>query len=493
MNQGHEPNKAPRAGLWAQFFGQHAEGSLVRGSALTFGLQSSAAALGLLLHVALTWMLNSETQYGLYLLASTSVMIAAVPVVGGWDTVLVRYLAQYTSAAKREQAKSEAEPGSSQAGTGSQAEPQVLAQAQSMPTGREIVASVSVSAMAARALTIRSVAWLIVATLAGWWLLQTGRLPIGWTRTVQACVVACVPFVAWSMLRQGALRGRHRGAVSTIPDSIIRPLLTVAGVALVAVLGARVDAQVVMLSSVVAAAIAMLAGSLMLPIWLRVSLVPQVTESDSAFSRRHAAQWQHLAAASVLTGMSTVLIMRIDEWLLGWLVSPAEAGVYGPASRFAGLVVFGLNAVNPILGPLLAAHKDDAVQCQRLAKRGARLTVLISTPLTLALVFFPQLFLGTLPPAYAVGAIVLQILALAQWFNSMCGSVGTLLSMTGHHRDLARILMFAAALDVLLNLSLIPMYGALGAAIATALTIVAWNVMAWIMVRIRLGIDASAF
>lgn len=497
LSQGSEPAEPRRSSARGRWFGNHAEGSLLRGSLLTFFLQSSAAALGLLLHVALTWLLDSEMEYGLYLLASTSVMLAAVPVLGGWDTVLIRYLAQYSAASKRRAPDKAPAPLSTDASGTVESETQSTNDSDetdsSKASAREMLGSVSVASMASRFLTIRSLAWLIFASLAGWWLLAADRLPLGWSYTIQACVVVSVPFVAWSMLRQGALRGRHRGAISTIPDAIIRPILTVAGVALAAVLGTKVDAQVAMLSSVVAAAIAMLAGSLMLPVWLRVAIIPRFTDFESGVTRRNGEEWRHLAAASLLTGLATVLIMRIDEWLLGWLLSPAQAGLYGPASRFAGLVVFGLNAVNPILGPLLAAHKDDRVQCQRLAKRGARLTVLISTPLTVVLILFPELALGALPASYSSAAMVLQILALAQWVNSMCGSVGTLLSMTGHHRDLAKILLFSAALDVLLNLILIPILGMLGAAIATAITIISWNLLAWIVVRLRLGIDASAF
>ncbi|MCA9106850.1 MAG: polysaccharide biosynthesis C-terminal domain-containing protein [Planctomycetales bacterium] len=470
----------PARGL-ARLFGERSEGRLVRGSLLTFGIQGSAAALGLGLHVALTWLLQSETQYGLYLMAMSTITIAAVPIVAGWDTVLMRFLAQY-----------DARPGNAGPGDAPPAQEPSSDPGHAAKRNSDVNASLDVSALAARNATLYSLAWFALSLLVGWWLLQSERVPVGWSRTIQACVIVSVPFLAWSMLRQGALRGRHRGAISTIPESILRPVITVSGVALAALLGTQLNAEVVMLSAVVAGAIAMLAGSLMLPEWLRVVLVPRFNARDAAASPSNTAIWRHLASASLMSGLAIVLIQRVDEWLLGWLVSPAESGVYGPASRFAGLVVFGLNAVNPILAPMLAASQHDRAECQRLAKRGARLSLLISTPLTLALVFFPRLFLGALPEAYSVGAIVLQILAVAQWVNAFCGSVGNILSMTGHHRDLARILLFSASMNIALNLLLIPAFGALGAAIATGTSIITWNILAWLAVKMRLGIDASA-
>ena len=66
------------------------------------------------------------------------------------------------------------------------------------------------------------------------------------------------------------------------------------------------------------------------------------------------------------------------------------------------------------------------------------------------------------------------------------------LMMTGHHRDLAVILVLTSILDVILNILLIPQLGDIGAAMATGTSIVVWNAAAWVMVRVRLGINTSA-
>jgi len=77
--------------------------------------------------------------------------------------------------------------------------------------------------------------------------------------------------------------------------------------------------------------------------------------------------------------------------------------------------------------------------------------------------------------------------------NSAAGSVGMLLNMTRYERDTAKGLAVSAILNVVLNLLLIPLLGIIGAAIATAVSLITWKVLLWWVVRWRLGINSLAF
>ena len=47
------------------------------------------------MHVALTWFLGNETEYGIYLVAVSAINLLVIPIIAGWDTVLTRFLSQY--------------------------------------------------------------------------------------------------------------------------------------------------------------------------------------------------------------------------------------------------------------------------------------------------------------------------------------------------------------------------------------------------------------
>ncbi len=80
---------------------------------------------------------------------------------------------------------------------------------------------------------------------------------------------------------------------------------------------------------------------------------------------------------------------------------------------------------------------------------------------------------------------------MSQLVNIALGPAGLLLNMSGHERDTARSFAWSIAANVGLNAALIPSFGMIGAATATATTFVAWRVVLWAQVRRRLRIDSS--
>ena len=72
------------------------------------------------------------------------------------------------------------------------------------------------------------------------------------------------------------------------------------------------------------------------------------------------------------------------------------------------------------------------------------------------------------------------------------GSAGQLLNMTGHERDVTKGMAYAAVLNIVLNLSLIPWLGIYGAAIATAISLITQGVLLWRLTATRLKIQCSA-
>jgi O-antigen/teichoic acid export membrane protein len=94
---------------------------------------------------------------------------------------------------------------------------------------------------------------------------------------------------------------------------------------------------------------------------------------------------------------------------------------------------------------------------------------------------------------YESAYVPLVILCVGQLVNASMGSVGALLNMTGHERDTTKSILVAAVVNVALNLSLVPHWGIIGAAVATASTLTVWNLIMWHKVRARIGIEPSLF
>jgi O-antigen/teichoic acid export membrane protein len=86
---------------------------------------------------------------------------------------------------------------------------------------------------------------------------------------------------------------------------------------------------------------------------------------------------------------------------------------------------------------------------------------------------------------------MLIALLFGQVVSAAVGSVGYLMTMTGHQRDAARVYACVAVGHVGLNAIAIPLLGALGAAVATAASISIWNLWLHSLVVKRLGIHPS--
>jgi O-antigen/teichoic acid export membrane protein len=182
------------------------------------------------------------------------------------------------------------------------------------------------------------------------------------------------------------------------------------------------------------------------------------------------------------------------QFIAGIWVSPEQIAELAVAQRTAQLVTFVLLAVNLVVAPRFAAlHKQgEHAELRRLALHSVRLMGVFATPMVLILCLFPRTILGAIGPQLAVAAPLLVILSLGQLVNVVSGSVGFLLNMTGHERDMRNIVLVSGPFAILAALALIPPFGVTGAAVATALAVSMQNLGAVWMVKRRLGFNMLA-
>jgi len=89
---------------------------------------------------------------------------------------------------------------------------------------------------------------------------------------------------------------------------------------------------------------------------------------------------------------------------------------------------------------------------------------------------------------YQESAIILTMLSVVFYFNVALGFNGLTLKITGKVWYVARIAGLAAVTGVILNLLLIPKYGAVGAAIATSCTFLLHNIYKQVGLRLASGV-----
>ncbi len=196
------------------------------------------------------------------------------------------------------------------------------------------------------------------------------------------------------------------------------------------------------------------------------------------------------AGLPMLVVMGAYLVIEwSDTVMLGILAEPADVGVYAAASRTAVLVAFVLHATNAVTAPrYAAAHaRGDAAAMRDLARTSTLAMTAVALPVAAVLIVGATQVLALFGAEFVAGGTVLAILAAAQLANVAAGSAGTILTMTGHERPLRDAMVVAGAANIGLNALLIPFWGPEGAAVATAVSLVAMNLACLGLLRRRLG------
>lgn len=196
-----------------------------------------------------------------------------------------------------------------------------------------------------------------------------------------------------------------------------------------------------------------------------------------------------LALPLMLAGSLFWVLQWFDTLVLGALATAKDVGIYNVALRLAQFTTAPIMVINSIIGPKFAelGLPGQERALVRVARQSSALIFWLTLPVLAVLVAFPGFFLGIFGEEFRGGAGVLLLIAAGQFVNACCGSVGTFLQMTGHHRAFQNILLIACAVDVVAALALIPVFGVLGAAAAHLLAEVCWNVVAALYIRRQFG------
>jgi len=302
--------------------------------------------------------------------------------------------------------------------------------------------------------------------------------------------LALIPLMALGNIRSACIRGLRHTVLGQLSDSIIRPGLLLLFILCFAYVGSSVSlkAENVMLLYVAAVIISYLVNTLILG---RVKPIA-LSKTDSLYYESKI--WIKAIIPLALVSGFQLVNSYADIIILGLYGTDAEVGIYKAVLQLALLVSFGLQAINQVLHPHFSRlyTLNEHQKLQNLVTISARAILLISLPLVLILVFFGadllKLFYGDL---FYTGGVALAVLAIGQLINTSMGSVGALLNMTGHERYTVRGVAFAAVTNIVLNIVLIPPYGMLGAAIATAISMAVWNLLLRYYVIQKLKIEPS--
>ena len=282
-----------------------------------------------------------------------------------------------------------------------------------------------------------------------------------------------------------------RGLVWTayLPSRLLRPLSVIAGGALL----------VLWFDKPLTGSVAVLLTTVpVVAIWLgqRWAFQRSLPEACKTVSSTYDSEnWLRTAVPMLLITGFVLLIGKTDLIMIGIMTDVEQVGLYRVASKISTLVLFPMFAVNAIVAPRFAEQYAGTSEAplQGLAATAGRWMFAGGLLLAIGILITAPFLLGLFGPSFPKMQSVLAILIGGQIANVGAGAVGPLLTMTGYQDQTVKVYASCALLNVVLNGVGISFFGLHGAAIATAISTVLWNVGLYRLAIRKLDVYPSVF
>ncbi|MEO6167437.1 MAG: polysaccharide biosynthesis C-terminal domain-containing protein [Chitinophagales bacterium] len=296
-----------------------------------------------------------------------------------------------------------------------------------------------------------------------------------------------LPVIAMINLRFAWLRSFQFNSLSQFPDKVLRPLLLLLLLGCGYLLFAdTMNVWMVIVMSVISIIVAWATGNML----VQRKVLNTVSGVVPLFEK---AKWNRLAFSLFMVNGIYFYLTQVQILVLGAFSGAAETGVFAIATRLSDLEGYMLFALNIVLAPLISKlfAEGKTAELQSVITRSLWFGFLFSAPLIFCFLLFPGFFLGLFGDEFGDGNFILVLLTLSQIVNFATGSVGYMLTMTGHQKIAMQLLVACALFTTFLSFLLIPTFGKEGAAIAAAANNVVLNVAMAIAVYRKTGINST--
>ena len=196
---------------------------------------------------------------------------------------------------------------------------------------------------------------------------------------------------------------------------------------------------------------------------------------------------------SMFSGISNFLVNRIDIIMITFITASGlnNAAIYAIAVYMASVIHVPAQAIARISFPLIADkwRTKDLEGISNIYAASARNQLILGGGIFVLIWANIDNIFQIMPPEYAVGKWALFFLGLAKLFDMASGVNGLIINATRFYRFDLYSSIFLLVLTVATNIWLITLYGIVGAAVATAFSVLLFNLMRFIYILVKLNLQ----
>ncbi|WP_336343290.1 flippase [Halalkalicoccus ordinarius] len=197
----------------------------------------------------------------------------------------------------------------------------------------------------------------------------------------------------------------------------------------------------------------------------------------------------------IVSTIMTILLTRTDTLMLGYFRTSAETGIYNAAYPLANSLTVILSAFGYMYLPVASrVDKDDDGSVEDVYSITTKWIFMAAFPAFVILLVFPSQIISIIfGSEYGAGGAALSVLALGFFTNAAVGRNRETLSALGATNFILISNLVAFSVNICLNLILIPRYGFIGAAVASAVSFIALNVVVYLFLLHKFDITPFSY
>jgi O-antigen/teichoic acid export membrane protein len=195
--------------------------------------------------------------------------------------------------------------------------------------------------------------------------------------------------------------------------------------------------------------------------------------------------------------LSTILFTinsRIDIVFLGlYSIEPEQIAYYNVALKFSDIALIPFLVICTVTTPIFASmfHKNEIEKLQVFYTLVTRISFSIISLIVIIFISFGPWFLNWYGKNFELGYDVLILLCISKLVHVFVGPANYLLSMTGFEKYVTRALIFGVSVTTSLHIFLIPFYGISGAAFATIIGLIFYDIYLAYICHKKTGLSLS--
>lgn len=298
----------------------------------------------------------------------------------------------------------------------------------------------------------------------------------------------CLPAYTLTDLHDGVGRAKSWINLALVPPYVLRPLLILIGMVLARALGLPMTAT----TAAGCAIAATWSASILQLVLIERRLGRSIPGGARVYDAR---TWVRTSAPIWFITACELLIQNTDVLVLSRYISPSEVGIYFAALKTISLIAFVHYAVGSAIAGRLSTlnARGDREQLAATIRDGANWTFWPSLIGAIVLLILGKPLLSLFGPEFTAGYPAMFVLVIGLLFRASVGPAEYVLRMLGQQTACAMILGGTAALNIMLNLALVPQFGMMGAASATSISLVVATCAFLAIAQRRLGLSIAVW